>query len=113
LFAVTGAEKAMLSGAGSIVAIAMGVITATFGGIVRDVLGGESPVILAREIYVSAALLGASSFVLLISVGLPHEGALVSGFLIGLLVRCAALHWAWSLPRYRSRPGREPEEISG
>jgi uncharacterized membrane protein YeiH len=113
LFAVTGAERAMLSGAGSIVAIAMGVITATFGGIVRDVLGGESPVILAREIYVSAALLGAFSFVFLVSVSLPHEGALVSGFIIGLLVRCAALHWAWSLPRYRPRPGRESEEISG
>jgi uncharacterized membrane protein YeiH len=113
LFAVTGAERAMLSGAGSIVAIAMGVITATFGGIVRDVLGGESPVILAREIYVSAALLGALSFVFLISVGLPYEGALVSGFMVGLVVRCAAIRWAWSLPRYRSRPGREPEEISG
>jgi uncharacterized membrane protein YeiH len=49
LFAVTGAERAMLSGAGSIVAIAMGVITATFGGIVRDVLGGESPVILEHD----------------------------------------------------------------
>jgi uncharacterized membrane protein YeiH len=80
VFAVTGAERAMLSGAGSIAAIAMGVITATFGGMVRDVLGGESPVILAREIYVSAALLGASSFILLIGIGAPHDGALISGF---------------------------------
>jgi uncharacterized membrane protein YeiH len=106
LFAVTGAERAMLSGAGSIAAIAMGVITATFGGMVRDVLGGESPVILAREIYVSAALLGASSFILLIGIGVPHEGALISGFMVVLLVRGAALHWDWSLPRYRPRPGR-------
>jgi uncharacterized membrane protein YeiH len=56
LFAVTGAEKALLAGAGPVVATAMGVTTATFGGIVRDVLGGESPVILTREIYISAAL---------------------------------------------------------
>lgn len=106
LFAVTGAERAMLSGAGSIAAIAMGVITATFGGMVRDVLGGESPVILAREIYVSAALLGASSFILLIGIGAPHDGALISGFMVVLLVRGAALRWDWSLPRYRPRPGR-------
>ena len=96
----------MLSGAGSIAAIAMGVITATFGGMVRDVLGGESPVILAREIYVSAALLGASSFILLIGIGVPREGALISGFMVVLLVRGAALRWDWSLPRYRPRPGR-------
>jgi uncharacterized membrane protein YeiH len=106
LFAVTGAETAMLNEAGSIAAIAMGVITATFGGMVRDVLGGESPVILAREIYVSAALLGASSFILFIGIGVPHDGALISGFMVVLLVRGAALHWAWSLPRYRPRPGR-------
>src|SRR5690606_18631255 len=46
LFAVTGAEMALLAGAGAVVAIAMGVTTATFGGIIRDLLGGESPVIL-------------------------------------------------------------------
>lgn len=113
LFAVTGAEKAMLAGAGAITAIAMGVITATFGGIVRDVLGSESPVILSREIYVSAALLGVSTFVLLVAVGLPHDGALGGGFLVGFAVRAAALHWGWSLPRYRPRPGRRPEHMAG
>jgi uncharacterized membrane protein YeiH len=94
-----------LNEAGSIAAIAMGVITATFGGMVRDVLGGESPVILAREIYVSAALLGASSFILFIGIGVPHDGALISGFMVVLLVRGAALHWAWSLPA----TGRDPD----
>ena len=54
LFAVTGAEKASQAGVHFTVAVTMGVITATFGGIVRDLLGGESPVILSREIYASA-----------------------------------------------------------
>ena len=48
LFAVTGAEIAALAGAHFAVAVAMGVITATFGGIIRDLLGGESPVILSQ-----------------------------------------------------------------
>jgi uncharacterized membrane protein YeiH len=106
LFAVTGAEKAWHAGADGIVAIAMGVITATFGGIIRDLLGGESPVILSREIYASAALAGAVIFTSLLALGAPRELALGTGFAVGLLVRAAALHYGWSLPRYRQRPGR-------
>jgi uncharacterized membrane protein YeiH len=111
LFAVIGAEKALLAEAGPVVAIAMGVITATFGGIIRDVLGGESPVILSREIYVSAVLGGAAIFVALATAGVPREYALAGGFLVGLAIRAAALRWDWSLPRYRPRPGRTWGEI--
>ena len=78
LFAVTGAEKALLAGAGPVVVVTMGVMTATFGGILRDILGGETPVILSREIYVSAALLGALVFVACLALGLAHPIALVS-----------------------------------
>jgi uncharacterized membrane protein YeiH len=106
LFAVTGAEKAWHAGADGIVAVAMGVITATFGGIIRDLLGGESPVILSREIYASAALAGAVIFTSSLALGAPRELALGTGFAVGLLVRAAALHYGWSLPRYRQRPGR-------
>lgn len=104
LFAVTGAEKAYAE-AGTAVAIAMGVITATFGGIVRDILGGESPIILSREIYASAALAGAATFVAMIALGTPRDLAIGLGFVAGLSIRAAALHYGWSLPRYRPRPG--------
>jgi uncharacterized membrane protein YeiH len=104
LFAVTGAEKAAQAGAEATVAIAMGVITATFGGIIRDLLGGQIPVILSREIYASAALAGAVIFASLLWLGAPRELAVGTGFVIGLLVRVAALRYGWSLPRYRQRP---------
>lgn len=104
LFAVTGAEKTLLAGAGPVVAVAMGVMTATFGGIIRDILGGETPIILSREIYVTAALLAALVFVTGLALGLTHPVALVSGFVAGFVLRAAALIWGWSLPRYRSRP---------
>ncbi len=110
LCAVAGAEKALLAGAGSTVAIAMGVITATFG-VIRDVLGHESPVVLSREVYVTAALGGASVFVVLSAFGLGRESALGAGLLAGLVVRGMALRRGWSLPRYRERPGRTPDEI--
>lgn len=111
LFAVTGAEKALLAGAAPLIAVVMGVATASFGGILRDILGGEPPVILSREIYITAALAGAATFTLLSLAGLPREAALGLGFATGLALRAAALRWGLSLPRYRSRPGRDPEDL--
>jgi uncharacterized membrane protein YeiH len=78
----------------------MGVITATVGGIIRDLLGGENPMILSREIYASAALAGAVVLVALIAAGAPRELAVGLGFAIGLFIRAAALRYGWSLPRY-------------
>lgn len=104
-FAVTGAEKALLAGTSGGVAIAMGVVTATFGGIIRDILGGESPLILRREVYVTAALVGAFVFVAFSRFGVAREIGLSSGFVAAAAIRFAALHWDWSLPRYRPRPG--------
>lgn len=104
LFAVTGAEKALNVEAGFTVAVAMGVITATFGGIVRDLMGGETPVILSQEIYASAALAGVVVFVGLTAGGVPRDFSMGTGFVIALLIRAAALRFGWSLPRYRQRP---------
>lgn len=111
LFAVTGAERALIAEAGPVVAVAMGMITATFGGIIRDVIGNEESVVLSREIYVTAALAGATTFVALSGLGLAREIALGGGFLVGFAVRGAALVRGWSLPRYRERPGRTPGEV--
>jgi uncharacterized membrane protein YeiH len=106
LFAVAGAERALLASASPVVAVTMGVVTATFGGIIRDLLGGETPVILSREIYVSAALAGAVVFVAAAGWGAQRETALGLGFAVGLGVRTVALWNSWSLPRYKARPGR-------
>lgn len=110
LFAVAGAEKALLAGAAPAVAVAMGVVTATFGGIIRDVLGGESPVVLRREVYVTAALAGAGIHVGLTVLGAGREAALTAGLLLGLGIRAMAISRNWSLPRYRARPGRAPDD---
>jgi uncharacterized membrane protein YeiH len=104
IFAVSGAEKAAQAGADFTVAVGLGVITATFGGIIRDLLGGESAVILSREIYASAALAGAAIFIALAAAGGSRELAVGAGFVAALLIRAAALRYGWSLPRYRQRP---------
>lgn len=102
LFSVTGAQIALSQEAGPTIAVAMGVATATFGGIIRDLLGGESPVILRQEIYITAALLGSVAFVGLVAMGLPQDVAAATGFLAAFVLRAVALHWGLSLPKYRS-----------
>jgi uncharacterized membrane protein YeiH len=105
LFAVTGAGGALAHGANPSIAVAMGVATATFGGIIRDILGGESPIILSREIYITAALVGATVFVGLLGVGASQDIAVVLGFGAGFGLRAAALHWGLTLPRYQPKAG--------
>ena len=104
LFCVTGTQIALVQGVAPLVALCMGVMTATFGGIIRDVLCGESLVLGGRELYVTAALAGASTHLLLVQLQLPDDLALVGGFGVALLLRSAAILFGLQLPAYRPRP---------
>ncbi|WP_233256158.1 trimeric intracellular cation channel family protein [Falsiroseomonas bella] len=107
LYAVVGAEIALIAGADPWAAVLLGVITATAGGIVRDVICNELPLILRREIYITAAAAAAVTYVALRLAPLPRDVALVSGILIGFAIRAAAIVKGWSLPAYKSRPARD------
>lgn len=111
LYAVTGAETALAAGAPAFVAVTMGVITATFGGIIRDLLGGEESIILRPEIYVTAALVGAVVFVAANRAGIAVPVASIAGFAAGFALRGFVLAWHLTLPRYKPRPGRAHEEL--
>ena len=106
LVTIAGAAKAAQMGVGPVVAVAMGVVTATVGGIIRDVLGQEPSILLRQEIYVTASLTGGIAYVGALGVGL--EGAVAAAIGIGtaFVLRGAALHFSWSLPAYKARPGR-------
>lgn len=106
LFAALGAERTLGTGAAPIVAVIMGVITATFGGIIRDVLGQQRSIIFSREIYVTAALAAALAYVLLTGLGVLREAALIGGIATGFFLRAGALRWGWMLPRYHPKPAR-------
>ncbi len=84
---------------------ASGVVTPTFGGVIGDLLGGESPMILSREIYASAAGADAAVFTDLIPLDAPRAFAQGTGFTVALLVRAASLRFGLTLPRYRPRAG--------
>lgn len=103
LFAATGAERALGAGAHPIVAVIMGMITACFGGIIRDTLSQEKSIIFSYEIYVTAALVAAATFVSLNALGFGHEIAVSGAFLLGLALRGGAIQFGWSLSRYRAK----------
>ena len=98
-FAVLGAAKATAVGASPPVAIVMGVLTATAGGIIRDITAGEPSVLLRREIYITAALVGAAAFAIGEALGY-RESAGVVGFALAILLRGAALRFGWTLPPF-------------
>ena len=107
LFAVLGAEAAQRAGVAPWAAILMGTITATAGGILRDIICAEVPLVLRREIYATAAALGAAVFILAQGAGAGRTSAVSLGVLAGFGARAAAILGGWSLPTYRARPGRD------
>ena len=111
-FAVMGAVKGMAITGSPVVGLVMGVLTATFGGVLRDLLAGEPSVLLRPEVYVSAALAGAGVYVGADLAGMAPIVAQLAGFLVAFAVRGGALRFGCYIPAYKSRPGRRPEDIS-
>jgi uncharacterized membrane protein YeiH len=103
-YSVMGAAKALTVGDTILVAVLMGVSTATFGGVLRDTIAGEPTSIVKSEIYVSAAFAGAGSYVLLVQLGLPQVLCMVVAGAVALVLRGGAIQRGWTLPGYRGRP---------
>lgn len=104
-YAVVGALKATTLGAPPFSAVVMGVLTAAFGGVIRDVLAGEPSVLLRRELYITPALLGAAVFVGLDALGLSALAAGLAGFVVAFALRAGAIVFGWQAPGF---PGRGP-----
>ncbi len=100
-YAVIGAAKAASYGVPPVAQVAMGVLTASFGGIVRDLLANEPSVLLRREIYVSAAALGAAVYVIGTTLGIDPTIAGGFGVAAGFALRGVALGFDVALPGYR------------
>lgn len=104
VFTILGAQKALELGHLPIIAIIMGVLTGCGGGLLRDVLANEIPMVLSRKrLYATTSLAGASLFVLLApwSVNL----AMILGFLVVFGLRLGAIFLNWRLPLF-------PEQIA-
>ncbi|WP_430436734.1 trimeric intracellular cation channel family protein [Oceanibaculum nanhaiense] len=110
-YGVFGAYKGLLVTGSPVVAVVMGMLTGTLGGILRDVLAGEPSVLMRKEIYITAAMAGGLCYVGASLAGLALPLAAGAGFAVALGIRSGALAFGWSLPSYKGRPGRNPEDI--
>jgi uncharacterized membrane protein YeiH len=103
-FSVLGSAKAIAYGITPVPAVLMGVITGVVGGIIRDVVAGRPSVIMQPQIYLTAAIL--SSMLTVIGAfgaeyfAFPEAVAWAVAFLVGFIVRCAAIEFRWRWPRY-------------
>ncbi len=111
-YCVIGAAKGLALGVPAPIAVVTGVMTATFGGILRDIVAGEPSVLMRREIYVTAALAGASVFTLLAVWEATPPLSALAGVVSAFVVRGGALYFGWTFPVYRARPGRTLEQIA-
>ena len=102
LFAVVGASLTLDLGQSGAVAVTCGIVTGVGGGVIRDLLVGQTPLIMRSEIYATAALAGTITFVLLNdTAGLPLWISSIAGMLIVFSLRIAGLRQQWTLPQLR------------
>ena len=101
VFTVIGFQKGFKATQEYSIAIVMGMTTGVVGGIIRDILSGEIPLILRREIYASASLCGAALLALLTYLQLTSSFTVLAAILTTLIIRLIALHWKLALPLFR------------
>lgn len=107
-FCVLGAELARRAGADPLIAVVMGMMTATFGGLIRDVLCQELPLILRKEVYASAAAVGAIVHIAgTEGLGLSVLVSASAGLAAAFAVRAAGIAFGLSLPPYKPREARD------
>ena len=109
VFTVLGLEKTLMHGFPSWCAVAMGVVTGVFGGVLRDVLINDVPVIFRKEIYATACLAGAVLYIVLREwFGISAIPCGTMCVILIFVLRALAIHYSWSFPILRGRPMHMP-----
>jgi uncharacterized membrane protein YeiH len=103
VFTLIGLEKGIAVNLHPVICIALGTMTACFGGVIRDILCNDIPVIFRREIYATICIAGGLVFFTLRQLNIPQDILYLatSGFIISL--RLLAVHFKWSLPSLGNR----------
>ena len=100
LFAALGTEISLAYGTGPLVAVMLGVTTAVTGGMIRDVICNEIPLVLSHEVYATAAFVASLTYIAATSFGLVDNVALGMAVVAGFVIRALAIVFDWSLPSF-------------
>ncbi|QRM87742.1 trimeric intracellular cation channel family protein [Lacinutrix sp. WUR7] len=98
LYTVVGIEKGLSAGLHPIICIALGTISACFGGVIRDILCNEIPVIFRKEIYATACILGGLTYFLIRKFPIENDFVFVIAGVVVMIVRLIAVKFKISLP---------------
>lgn len=102
VFTITGLEIGILAGLSPIISMALGALTGTFGGVIRDILCNEIPVIFRKEIYATASLAGGFVFIMLYELDLNRDILYVATSLIIIGIRLIVVRYKISLPSFHT-----------
>ncbi len=106
IFTITGVETGIQNGLDPIVCITLGAMTGTFGGVIRDILCNEIPVIFRKEIYATASILGATIFIILYELNFNTDLIYIVTSLIIISIRLAVVKFKISLPTFTLKKGK-------
>lgn len=98
LYTIVGVQKGIEAGFPPIICIALGTMTACFGGVIRDILCNEIPIIFRKEIYATACIIGASVYFLLMETPMPIDLIVVISGSVVMIIRLLAVYFTLSLP---------------
>jgi uncharacterized membrane protein YeiH len=98
---VVGLQQGLEAGLSPSVCVALGMVTGCFGGVLRDVLLNEIPLVFRKDIYASASLVGGGLYFALTTTGLPTSQVATLAVLAVVGLRLAAMYWKWDLPSLR------------
>ena len=100
LFTMIGIQKGIQHALSTGICVALGTITACFGGVLRDVLLNKVPLIFQKEIYATACIAGGLLFFLMRKLGLAENTDYVAGIVTVFMIRVLAVRFNWSLPLF-------------
>jgi len=104
LFSVAGAQIAERAGMPAAACVLLGAVTGAAGGVIRDVLTAQIPMVLQRgSLYATAALAGTTLYVTLVRSGVAQRPAVIAGMIVVAVLRLAAIRWELMLPSFELR----------
>ncbi|BBU69573.1 trimeric intracellular cation channel family protein [Fluviibacter phosphoraccumulans] len=101
LFAIVGTQVALDWNMPWLTASLLGVLTAVLGGLLRDVMINEVPLVFSSELYATAAWFGSITLIILDALGVQATVAAWAGILVCIMVRLMAIRWKVTLPRFK------------